>query len=191
MLSTKSLAWLFISALILISLILGIKNSRRFNCYDRILHHKLVKQNTNRLWDVITIVNEPKVIAAWDVVCAGFLATLGHQWAAIWMLATLFFTDSLGIFLKHSIKRKRPLVPTRNRPGYSFPSGHVLSATIMSLMLWRLLGQTLGLLFFIVLLITWLLVVISRLNMKAHYPSDVLGATSLAILCFSIAQPFL
>ena len=32
------------------------------------------------------------------------------------------------------------------------------------------------------------MVIISRLSLKAHYPSDIIGATSLAIVCFSISQ---
>ena len=37
----------------------------------------------------------------------------------------------------------------------------------------------------------WVTVIISRLSLKAHYPSDIIGATSLAIACFSISQQLL
>lgn len=77
------------------------------------------------------------------------------------------------------------------RDGYSFPSGHVLSATIMSLMLWQIFGHIMGISLLITLIIVWGLVVVSRLNMCAHYPSDVLGATTLALFCFTIAQQLL
>lgn len=179
---------LFISALILLVLIFNIQKSRRFNCYDRILHHKLVKDKQSWMWKLITILNEPKLIVLWDFALAFILFYEGHPWFSIWVLATLFVTDLVGIFLKHSIKRARPITRFATRDGYSFPSGHVLSATIMALMVWKIFGNQLGLGLFIFLLVTWLLVVISRLNMRAHYPSDILGATSLAVLCFSIAQ---
>lgn len=179
---------LLTSALILVVLILNIKNSRRFNVYDRLLHHKLIKQRDGRLWHLVTLLNEPKLIVLWDFALAAVLIWQGHWTFAIWVLATLAITDAIGIFLKRFVKRKRPMVPDENRDGYSFPSGHVLSATIMALMIWKLFGQQLGLALLIVLLIGWGLVVVSRLNMRAHYPSDVLGATSLAILCFLIAQ---
>lgn len=58
----------------------------------------------------------------------------------------------------------------------------------MALILLQLFGKELGSGFTIGLLIIWLMVVISRLSLKAHYPSDILGATSLAIFCFSISQ---
>lgn len=184
----ESLMGLFISALVLITLIFNIRKSRRFNCYDRILHHKLVKDKQSIAWKIITFLNEPKLIVIWDFALASVLAFEGHPWFSIWVLATLFFTDLIGIFLKHSIKRQRPITRFATRDGYSFPSGHVLSATIMCLMIWKIFGNQFGVGLFIFLVVSWLLVVISRLNMRAHYPSDILGATSLAILCFSIAQ---
>ena len=184
----ESLIGLFISALILFGLIFNIRKSRRFNCYDRILHHKLVKENQSMMWKIITFLNEPKLIVVWDFVLALILFFEGHPWFSIWVLATLFVTDLIGIFLKHSIKRQRPITRFATRDGYSFPSGHVLSATIMFLMVWKIFGSQFGAGLFIFLVVSWLLVVISRLNMRAHYPSDILGATSLAVLCFSIAQ---
>ena len=182
---------LMISAIILLGLIFNIRNSRLFNFYDHLLHHKLVKNREGKIWKIITILNEPKVIVVWDFILAGLLVMLGHPWLAIWALGTLAVTDAVGIFLKHSVKRQRPLSMKIYRDGYSFPSGHVLSATIMSLMLWQIFGHTMGIWLLIILIIAWGLVVISRLNMRAHYPSDVLGATSLALFCFTIAQQLL
>jgi membrane-associated phospholipid phosphatase len=72
--------------------------------------------------------------------------------------------------------------------GYSFPSGHVLGATTMGLILLQLFAKDLGLAFIITVIAVWIMVIISRLSLKAHYPSDIIGATSLAIVCFSISQ---
>lgn len=182
---------LLISALILLGLIFNIRNSRLFNFYDHLLHHKLVKNRDGKIWKVITVLNEPKVIVVWDFLLAGLLVLFHHPWLALWSLGTLAVTDAVGIFLKHSVKRKRPLSMRTYRDGYSFPSGHVLSATIMSLMLWQIFGHIMGIWLLITLIIAWGLVVVSRLNMRAHYPSDILGATTLALFCFTIAQQLL
>lgn len=182
---------LMISSIILLGLIFNIRNSRLFNFYDHLLHHKLVRNRDSKIWKIITILNEPKVIVVWDFLLAGLLVLLNHPWLAVWSLGSLAVTDAVGIFLKHSVKRQRPLSMKTYRDGYSFPSGHVLSATIMSLMLWQIFGHTMGIWLLIILIIAWGLVVISRLNMRAHYPSDVLGATSLALFCFTIAQQLL
>ena len=58
----------------------------------------------------------------------------------------------------------------------------------MMLILLRLFGAKLGLGFILFLVAVWVMVIISRLSLRAHYPSDVAGATSLAILCFAISQ---
>ncbi|HBQ43950.1 MAG TPA: hypothetical protein DD724_06790, partial [Lactobacillus acetotolerans] len=52
----------------------------------------------------------------------------------------------------------------------------------------QLFGKKLGLSFIILLGVIWVMVIVSRLSLRAHYPSDVIGAASLAILCFSISQ---
>ncbi|BDR60599.1 hypothetical protein KIM322_08600 [Lactobacillus xylocopicola] len=71
--------------------------------------------------------------------------------------------------------------------GYSFPSGHVLGITVMVLIIGQLF-TSMGTGLIVILAATWLLVVTSRISLKAHYPSDILGATSLAIFCFSLCQ---
>ncbi|MBD5429280.1 MAG: phosphatase PAP2 family protein [Lactobacillus sp.] len=180
-----------IAAIILVALIFNIRNSRLFNFYDHWLHHKLIRKDDSRLWQVITFLNEPKLIVIWDLLLAFILVATHHYYLAVWVVATLAFSDLMGIILKKSIKRRRPVNPNKKREGYSFPSGHVLSITVMSLIIWKIFGKQCGIGLFIILLISWSLVVISRLNMRAHYPSDVLGATTLGILCFTIAQQIL
>ncbi|WP_240397465.1 phosphatase PAP2 family protein, partial [Lactobacillus crispatus] len=85
-------------------------------------------------------------------------------------------------------RRKRPLLHSDKEDGYSFPSGNVLGATTIGLNLLQLIAKDLGTGFVIAVVAIWAMVIFSRLSLKAHYPSDVLGATSLAIVCFSISQ---
>lgn len=182
---------LIISGLILLFLIINIKTSRRFNFYDHLLHHKFVKTSDNLLCKLVAVLNEPKLVVVWDFSLALLLVFMHRNLEAIWVLGTLAVTDSIGIFLKHSVKRKRPFKLDQTRDGYSFPSGHVLSTTILFLMIWHLFGNVFGVGLIIILISIWGLVIFSRLSMRAHYPSDVLGATSLAVLCFSLAQVIL
>ena len=74
---------LLISALILLGLIFNIRNSRLFNFYDHLLHHKLVKNRDGKIWKVITVLNEPKVIVVWDFLLAGLLVFFHHPWLAL------------------------------------------------------------------------------------------------------------
>lgn len=179
------------AGLALTLLIFTIRNSRLFNFYDHWIHHKLVRHSETKIWQIITFLNEPKLIVLWDLILAGILFVTHHPYIGSWVILTLAFTDLLGILLKNSLKRKRPVNPKEARKGYSFPSGHVLSVTIMGLMLWRIFGKRGGLILFVGIMAVWILVALSRLNTRAHYPSDIIGATTLGIFCFTIAQQLL
>ena len=179
---------LLLSAAILLWLIFNIKNSRRFNLFDHWLHHQLVKRHDGYSWQVIAFINDPKLMVVWDVLLAGLLLNEERNLTALWVLGTLGFADISGIILKKLIRRQRPLMHSDKEDGYSFPSGHVLGATTMGLIVLQLFAKDLGTGFVIVVVALWAMVIFSRLGLKAHYPSDVLGATSLAIVCFSISQ---
>lgn len=179
---------LLLSAAILLWLIFNIKNSRRFNLFDHWLHHQLVKRHDGYSWQVIAFINDPKLMVVWDVLLAGLLLNEERNLTALWVLGTLGFADISGIILKRLIRRKRPLMHSDKEDGYSFPSGHVLGATTMGLIVLQLFAKDFGTGFVIAVVAIWGMVIFSRLSLKAHYPSDVLGATSLAIVCFSISQ---
>lgn len=179
---------LLLSAAVLLWLIFNIKNSRRFNLFDHWLHHQLVKRHDGYSWQVIAFINDPKLMVVWDVLLAGLLLNEERNLTALWVLGTLGFADISGIILKKLIRRKRPLLHSDKEDGYSFPSGHVLGATTMGLIVLQLFAKDLGTGFVIAVVAIWAMVIFSRLSLKAHYPSDVLVATSLAIVCFSISQ---
>lgn len=185
---TNSYLILLLAAAILLLLIFNIKTSRRFNMWDHWLHHQLVKRHDGYSWQVIAFINDPKLMVVWDVLLAGVLLNQERDLTALWVLATLGFADLSGIVLKKMIRRRRPILHSDMETGYSFPSGHVLGATTMGLILLQLFAKELGLGFIIAIIAVWVMVIISRLSLKAHYPSDVIGATSLAIVCFSISQ---
>ena len=179
---------LLLAATVLLLLIFNIKTSRRFNLFDHWLHNQLVKKRSGYKWQVIAFINDPKLMVVWDVLLAGLLLNEERNLTALWVLGTLGFADISGIILKRLIRRKRPILHSNMEEGYSFPSGHVLGATTMGLILLQLFAKDLGLAFIITVIAVWIMVIISRLSLKAHYPSDIIGATSLAIVCFSISQ---
>lgn len=179
---------LLLAVSILLLLIFNIKTSRRFNLFDHWLHQQLVKKHDGYKWQVIAFINDPKLMVVWDVLLAGLLLNEERNLTAIWVLGTLGFADASGIVMKKLIRRRRPIMHSDMENGYSFPSGHVLGTTTMGLILLQLFAKEFGLIFIIGIVALWVMVIISRLSLKAHYPSDIVGATSLAIVCFSISQ---
>ena len=179
---------LLLAVSILLLLIFNIKTSQRFNLFDHWLHRQLVKKHDGYKWQVIAFINDPKLMVVWDVLLAGLLLNEERNLTAIWVLGTLGFADASGIVMKKLIRRRRPIMHSDMENGYSFPSGHVLGATTMGLILLQLFAKEFGLIFIIGIVALLVMVIISRLSLKAHYPSDIVGATSLAIVCFSISQ---
>lgn len=179
---------LIISFLVLVCLIWNILFSPNFTKFDHVLHKKLIHTQKSVYWKVIAFINEPRLIIIWDVLLAGLLLNDNQYKLALWVLFTLGLTDGAGFIIKHIVKRNRPKSHLSEEEGYSFPSGHVLGATTMCLIIYSLLKNEYQNYLIAFLVIYWISVVISRLNLRAHYPSDVLGAAALSVFCFTISQ---
>lgn len=118
----------------------------------------------------------------------GIAGYLWHQRqrtrALLWMAA--YFGGQLVVFLlKLSIDRVRPSAPGLLERSFSFPSGHAFTATFLFggivLLGWH--RWTHGARWLLVLIASgWALAVgWSRLVLRVHYPTDVLGGFALGI----------
>ena len=133
-------------------------------------------------WQLIEEASDPRVMVAYAFILAAYLVVQGRILQAAWALITLAVTDSLGIALKRLVHRTRPAAV---RAHYSFPSGHVLGATAMALMMVTLFSQLWLQLLVVVL---WLLIAASRLSLKAHYLSDILAAICLSACVYACSM---
>lgn len=145
--------------------------------HEERLQHRITLVHTGWWWQAIAVVFDPKLLVVWDGLLAILLAIMGCWARAIWVLVALGSLDVTGILIKHQVHRHRPTDTHQAKMTYSFPSGHTLGTTLMVLMIRMLFNNSpihwlTGL--------CWLAVVISRLTLRAHYPSDVLGAVLLA-----------
>jgi undecaprenyl-diphosphatase len=94
--------------------------------------------------------------------------------------------------IKLLVGRLRPMVPTpvALAPGYSFPSGHALNATVfygvMLLMFLPIIPPRLRRLVTGLVIALVMLVGISRVALGVHYPSDVIGGWLLGVAWLGI-----
>ena len=114
-------------------------------------------------------------------------------WKRRWIsLLTLIIVVPGGMFLNELIKiivhRQRPLVTGWfvNWSGYSFPSGHTIGATLLYgqllLFIWRSIRkQRWRMLIISTAALLVGLVGFSRIELRAHYPTDVAGAILIGI----------
>lgn len=112
---------------------------------------------------------------------------LGRQrLAALWLGGAFLTGDAVALALKLIIARPRPRWQLLPDSGYSFPSGHVLSTTLLLLLLWTVLLPWLQdsevQLVVVLVSLVWIGVIsFSRIYLGAHYPSDVVASWLLAV----------
>ena len=105
------------------------------------------------------------------------------------MIITLLINQGF----KYIIQRPRPPLEERliSQSGYSYPSGHSMMAmclygVLIYLINTKLKNKKLKIILTIILSIIILLIGVSRIYVRVHYPSDVLGAYLLTILILII-----
>ncbi len=120
------------------------------------------------------------------IVCILLIVLLKNKLALLISILMLF--DSVLIYtFKHIMKRERPNIRQLvNEKGYSFPSGHTVSAVCFYGFFIVILGASsifvpLKIVIIISLILFLLLIGYSRIFLGVHYFSDVIGGYLLGI----------
>ena len=145
--------------------------------------------------NVTSLINIP-VIIIWVVVLVGLF--LYKKWwsEALLLGGNLVLTGLLIKLLKGVYQRPRPVLQHLVvESGFSFPSGHALASTLIFGTLLIIVSQRVqtvqtkrllqGLLIAMILLI-----VMSRVYLGVHYPTDVLGSLLLGVGILYIEFPY-
>ncbi|WP_125544955.1 phosphatase PAP2 family protein [Levilactobacillus lindianensis] len=145
------------------------------------------------LYRGVTSLAEPKLAIIWVLVLAFFLWGFKFKIPALWCLATLASGDVIASLVKKVVARDRPATHLAIDDGFSFPSGHVFGTFLVIAMIWVILLPMIGRawkawLLRIVLIIWMVLVMISRVYLNAHFPTDTIGAVLLAYLWLQVAE---
>lgn len=171
------LVWTIILLGLLALLLIDLTHDGLVARLDDQLFNWFVHRPTSRFWRLVATLGTPWLIVVYVLALALSRLVLGHWQECIWVLGILGGGNLLGIFTKHALKRERPAGHTAGAGDYSFPSGHVLGASLLALMvlsLWPRPGVALLTGFL------WLLVAGSRLFLRAHHPSDLAGTVLFA-----------
>lgn len=107
--------------------------------------------------------------------------------------SSMIITLMINQGIKYLIQRPRPPLEERliSQSGYSYPSGHSMMAmclygVLIYLAVTRLKNKKLKVLVTLLLSIIIILIGISRIYVRVHYPSDVLGAYLITLLILII-----
>jgi len=134
------------------------------------------------LMKFFTFIGSSMVVIILSLILMFFLyKVLHHRLELILFIAAIGGAAVLNEILKHLFHRERPhLHRLIDVTGYSFPSGHAMSAFavygILAFLLWRHISSRLGRSVLIVFSIVMILAIgISRIYLGVHYPSDIIG----------------
>ncbi|WP_125581661.1 phosphatase PAP2 family protein [Levilactobacillus cerevisiae] len=145
------------------------------------------------LYRGVTSLAEPKLDIIWVLILAFLLWGFKFKIPALWCLATLAGGDVIASLVKNLVKRARPTGHLAIDNGYSFPSGHVFGTFLLVAMIWVILVPMImaswkAWLVRILLIVWMVLVMVSRVYLNAHFPTDTIGAVLLAYLWLQIAE---
>lgn len=138
------------------------------------------------LLSIITTCGDPFVIDFLTLLLILLLVYKRHFRQAIWVGAIQYIGYLLVIGIKYSVLRVRPIHRLVNVGGYSFPSGHTFATSIFMLTILSLVWPMLKrhwqrYLLVIAVICVIVLVMFSRVYLRAHFPTDVTAGLLLAL----------
>ena len=129
----------------------------------------------------------------WAVLLAFLLYGFKYKIQAFWSLGLMAGGVILDFIVKHVIARARPIGHLATDTGYSYPSGHtigtfILVATVIVIIVPEIDNYRLAQTIKWVSVVWLLLVMVARVYLQAHYPTDTIGAVLLGWLWLEVME---
>ena len=144
----------------------------------------------------ITRLIDLPIVISWAILLTAIFYLKKWKTESFLVAGNLSLAGILIVSLKHLYQRPRPdILHLVEEKGFSFPSGHSLAVTLLIGSLIIIVGQkvknrTVRLILQISLGIYLVSVIISRVYLGVHYPSDVLASLCLGLGILFIEFPF-
>jgi len=177
------------------------KPIRRHKPVDIMIFEKIkpgVNTVNNKIMLFITFLGKHQfLIPANLILIFYFLIITKQNWFSIRVITIAISSLVLMLLLKQLFQRKRPLSPLlKAAKGLSFPSGHAIMAVTFYGLLIYILQHIIvldWLKYFLTVLVIGLIILIgfSRIYLRVHYASDVLGGFIIGLLWLLISLAIL
>lgn len=171
-------SFIFLFILFLIWSVLMLKG--KLNKLDANFYSKIkITDIKTKLWNILTCLASAKFVA---LLCIFFLLFMKNKKVAIVIIINMLIMWILIGTLKRIFKRNRPNInPLVEEEGYSYPSGHTMTATIfygflIFLIIISTLTNPLKIIITSIFVLLILIVGYTRVYLGVHYLSDVVGA---------------
>lgn len=188
----KYIKWIIFTILLILFLIIGFLVLKGNDIYvDEFIYSKIdliVNDRNTSIFKFITYLGSAYVVISLTIL--GFILIKNKKYS-LFMSINLISITLLQFILKNIYSRGRPIdISLIEESGYSFPSGHSLTAmTFYGLLIYYIYKSNINknkkIVLEILLSIIILLIGLSRIYLGVHYFTDVVGAFSFSI-CYLI-----
>ncbi|APU71285.1 phospholipid phosphatase [Companilactobacillus crustorum] len=182
----KSFSWLLAFTFLLIAV--GMRAKWLINLDSMLQRITTIAGDSSmaKFFEFITFFGSPMIVLLLSVVLIIYFLIKKESVTSLWIAFTILGGDALAFIIKETVQRPRPSNIIGGDTGYSFPSGHVFGTMILVMLIVKIVVPRLKSYENIFLLKNisglWLLIVIiSRICLRSHYPSDAVGSIFLAI----------
>jgi membrane-associated phospholipid phosphatase len=148
----------------------------------------------NRIMLFVTFLGKHQFLIPANLILIFYFILIDRQnWFSIRVITVAISSLVLMLLLKQLFQRKRPLSPLlKAAKGLSFPSGHAIMAVTFYGLLIYILQHTIQtnwikLIATILLALLIILIGFSRIYLRVHYTSDVLGGFIIGLLWLMIS----
>ena len=145
-----------------------------------------------KIFNIITDILSVEVLVIALIILAGYFYYKKRHNSSLLITLSIGFGLIMRELLSFTIQRERPLNALSQVAGFSFPSGHTLTATIffilICVLLWKKANIASKLFLFISSLILILLAGFARIYLNVHYLSDVLAGFALGVFSVCISS---
>ncbi len=144
-------------------------------------------------YSIVSFLSSPVMDGFWVFIAAFFLWGFKYKVPALWALVTISGGGIIDGVVKQLVRRHRPPLHLGVDSGYSFPSGHVLGIFLVAAILWIIVlplieRRWIRLIIKALLIVLLGLVMLSRVYLNAHFPTDTLGACLVGYSWLLVAE---
>ncbi len=164
--------------------------------FDATIQHittPMITTPTTTIFSSIAFFGSPMINILLIFIVAGGLWLSHERLTACWVICVQLGGSALAYVIKNVVHRARPQFQVIKDTGFSFPSGHtfttaILVLTILFVLIPYVKDAEIQLIITLLSLIWFGLVAFSRIYLRAHWPSDVLGSTLLSLSWWEISR---